>query len=194
MTKTTTSNAAVTKIDKHFINGQWVAPGQGAKVHTVLNPATEQPATEVTLGTAADVDQAVAAARQAFVSFSATTKAERLALLKRIREEYLKRMPEIGRSLSEEMGAPISMSTTAQAGSGVGHLDATMAVLEKFEFSESTGQNRVDFEPIGVVALITPWNWPINQAMAKIAPALAAGNTIVFKPSEQTPGSANILT
>lgn len=182
----------INKIDKHFIDGQWIA-GSGQGVHVILNPATEEPVTEVTLGTPAEVDLAVAVARRAFPGFSETTRAERLALLGRIREEFAKRMADIGRSLSEEMGAPISMATTAQAGSGIAHLDATIAALEGFDFSESTGENHVEYEPIGVVALITPWNWPINQAVAKIAPALAAGNTIVFKPSEQTPGSANIL-
>src|SRR5690606_16285400 len=125
--------------------------------------------------------------------YSQTSKEERLALLKRIQEEYAKRIPDIAKAISEEMGAPISIASTAQSGSGMGHIGATIAALENFEFVESTGQNRVLHEATGIVALITPWNWPMNQIVAKVAPALAAGNCVILKPSEQTPGSAHIF-
>jgi aldehyde dehydrogenase (NAD+) len=177
---------------KHYIGGQWVE-SEGGRRHVVINPATEEPVSEVVLGTAADVDKAVVAARAAFETFSHTTKEERLALLGRIIEEYKKRIPDIAQAISEEMGCPISVASTAQSGSGLGHLAAALEALQNFEFEESTGQNKVVFEPIGVVALITPWNWPMNQIVAKVAPCLAAGNCAILKPSEQTPGSAAIF-
>jgi len=177
---------------KHFINGQWVESEGGGR-HVVVNPATEEPVSEVVLGTAADVDKAVAAARAAFETFSQTSKEERLALLGRIVEEYKKRIPDIAKAISEEMGCPISMASTAQSGSGLGHLGSAIEALKGFEFEESTGKNKVVYEPIGVVGLITPWNWPMNQIVAKVAPALAAGNAVILKPSEQTPGSAAIF-
>jgi aldehyde dehydrogenase (NAD+) len=178
--------------DLHYIDGQWV-PSIGGTRHDVVNPATEEVVSTVTLGTAADVDAAVKAARKAFESFSQTSKADRLALIGRIAEEYGKRVPDIAKAISEEMGAPISIAQTAQAGSGMGHLMSTLGALEGFEFEESTGKNKVVYEPIGVVALITPWNWPMNQIVAKVAPAIAAGNSVILKPSEQTPGSAAIF-
>lgn len=177
---------------KHYIGGEWVA-SEGGSTKTVINPATEAPVSDVVMGTAADVDKAVKAAREAFKSFSQTTREERIALLKRISEEYGKRMGDIAKAITEEMGCPISTSSTAQAGSGMGHIGSTIAALEAFEFTETTGKNFVQYEPIGVVALITPWNWPMNQIVAKVAPALAAGNTVVLKPSEQTPGSGQIF-
>jgi aldehyde dehydrogenase (NAD+) len=177
---------------KHYIGGKWV-DSIGGKRHQVVNPATEEPASEVTLGTAADLDSAVKAARAAFESFSQTSKQERVALLQRIAAEYQKRVPDIAKAISEEMGAPMSIASTAQSGSGLAHIGSTIEALQGFEFEESTGKNKVVFEPIGVVALITPWNWPMNQIVAKVAPALAAGNTVILKPSEQTPGSANIF-
>jgi aldehyde dehydrogenase (NAD+) len=177
---------------KHYINGQWT-DSVGGRLHTVLNPATEQPVSEVMLGTTADVDLAVKAARAAFESFSQTTKEERMALLGRVIEGYKARIGDIAKAISEEMGAPISLAQTAQAGSGMGHLGATLEALKNFDLEESTGKNKVVFEPIGVVALITPWNWPMNQICAKVAPAIAAGNCVILKPSEQTPGCAHIF-
>ena len=177
---------------KHYINGQWT-DSVGGRLHTVLNPATEQPVSEVMLGTAADVDVAVKAARAAFDSFSQTSKEERMALLGRVIEGYKARIGDIAKAISEEMGAPISLAQTAQAGSGMGHLGATLEALKNFDLEESTGKNKVVFEPIGVVALITPWNWPMNQICAKVAPAIAAGNCVILKPSEQTPGCAHIF-
>jgi aldehyde dehydrogenase (NAD+) len=177
---------------KHYIGGQWVE-SEGGKRHEVINPATEQPASEVMLGSAADVDKAVKAARDAFETFSQTSREERMALLERIIGAYKARMGDIAQAISEEMGCPISTASTAQSGSGMGHLAATLETLKNFEFEESTGKNKVMREPIGVVALITPWNWPMNQTVAKVAPAIAAGNCVILKPSEQTPGSGAIF-
>lgn len=177
---------------KHYIDGQWV-DSIGGKKHVVTNPATEEPASEVILGTAEDVDVAVKAARKAFVGFAETTREERVALLEKIVGEYQKRIPDIAQAITEEMGCPISTSSTAQSGSGLGHLASTIQALKDFDFEVSTGKNSVVHEPIGVVALITPWNWPMNQIVAKVAPAIAAGNTVILKPSEQTPGSAAVF-
>ncbi len=177
---------------QHYIDGAWV-DSDGGTPQQVINPATEEPVSEVTLGTAADVDKAVAAAQRAFETFSQTSKDERVALLERIVAEYKARMGDMARAISEEMGAPISMSSTAQVGAGLGHLMAGVEALKGFEFEEKVGNNLVLREPIGVVALITPWNWPLNQIAAKVAPALAAGNCVILKPSEQTPGSAFIF-
>ncbi len=177
---------------KQYINGQWV-DSNGGQRYEVTSPATEQPCTEITLGTSADVDNAVQAAQGAFESFSQTSVEERLELLGRIVEEYKKRGPEIAAAISEEMGCPISISQTAQVGAGIGHFMSTMDALKNFQFEEQVGSNRVVHEPIGVVALITPWNWPMNQIVAKVAPALAAGNTMILKPSEECPGSGAIF-
>ena len=177
---------------QHYIDGQWV-DSDGGKRHQVINPANEEPCTEITLGTQADVDKAVAAARRGFESFSQTSVEDRVALLERIVAVYKRRMPDIARAISTEMGAPISFATGAQAPTGLGHLKNTLAALRGFEFEERIGGARVVHEPIGVVAMITPWNWPINQIAAKVAPALAAGNCMVLKPSEETPACAAIL-
>lgn len=177
---------------KHYINGQWV-DSEGGKRHDVINPATEEACTEITLGTEADVNKAVAAAKAAFDAFSQTSKEERIALLERIVAEYQKRAPEIAAAITNEMGCPISVSQTAQVGSGIGHFMTTINALKTFEFEEQVGENKVVHEAIGVVALITPWNWPMNQIVAKVAPAIAAGTTMVLKPSEECPGSAAIF-
>jgi aldehyde dehydrogenase (NAD+) len=175
-----------------YIDGAWVE-SEGGSRHQVISPATEEPISETTLGTEADVEKAVAAARRAFETYGQTSKEERIALLERIVAEYKARMPAMARAISEEMGAPITLSSTAQVGAGLGHLLAGIEALKRFEFEEKVGNNLVVREGIGVVALITPWNWPLNQICAKVAPALAAGNTVVLKPSEQTPGSAAIF-
>ncbi len=177
---------------QHYIDGRWV-DSEGGQRHDVVNPATEEVVSTVILGTAADVDKAVAAARRAFESFSQTSRGERVALLERIVEAYKARMPEMAQAISEEMGAPIALAQTAQCGSGLGHLMSTVLALKSFAFEEATGKSRVAYEPIGVVALITPWNWPLNQIAAKVAPAIAAGNCVILKPSEQTPGSAALF-
>ncbi len=177
---------------KHYINGEWVDSIGGTR-HEVISPSTEEACTEITLGTAADVDAAVAAARTAFKTWSQSSREDRLALMGRILEEYKKRIPELTRSMANEMGAPVSFASTAQVGAGMGGFMGTMAALKDFAFSEQHGANTVVYEPIGVVGMITPWNWPLNQIALKVAPALAAGNTMVLKPSEECPGNAAIL-
>lgn len=178
---------------KHYIDGAWVESEGGAR-HEVINPATEAPVAEITLGSAADVDKAVAAARRAFESFSRTKVAERIALIERVLEAYKARAADMAEAISLEMGAPLSLAKTAQVGSGIGHLLSAARALEEFQFEEQIGNSLVVHEPIGVVALITPWNWPLNQIVSKVAPALAAGCTMVLKPSEEAPGCAAIFT
>lgn len=175
-----------------YINGAWVE-SEGGRRHEVINPATEQAVSEITLGSEADVDRAVAAARKAFASYSRTPLDERKALLDRIIEGYKARSGNLAQAISEEMGAPIGFATAAQVPAGLGHLIATRKALDEFQFEETVGKAKVVHEPIGVVAMITPWNWPLNQITAKVAPALAAGNTMILKPSEETPGSAAIF-
>jgi aldehyde dehydrogenase (NAD+) len=177
---------------QNYINGQWVDSIGGTR-HQVINPATEEPCTEITLGTKADVDAAVAAAKAAFVSYSQTTREERLALLGRIVEEYQKRIPDLVQSMAKEMGAPVSLGAAAQAPAGLGGFLGTIPALESFSFSEQHGANTVVYEPMGVIGMITPWNWPLNQIALKVAPALAGGNTMVLKPSEECPGNAAIF-
>jgi len=177
---------------QHYIDGQWVA-SDGGKRHEVINPATEEPCTVITLGTAADVDKAVAAARKAFPGFSRTSVADRLAMLNRIADLYKVRMGDMAQAISEEMGAPISFATAAQAPTGLGHFKSAARALKDFQWEEEVRGARVVHEAIGVVGLITPWNWPINQIAAKVAPCIAAGNTMILKPSEECPTSAVIL-
>jgi len=177
---------------KHYIDGAWV-DSQGGRRHDVINPATEQPCSEITLGTPADVDTAVAAARAAFETLSQTSVAERAALLERIIAEYKKRIPDLAQAVSREMGAPIGFAMAAQVPAGLGHFLSTLKALNAFQFEERLGRSRVVHEPLGVVAMITPWNWPLNQITAKVAPALAAGDTMILKPSEESPGCAVIL-
>ncbi|WP_419807260.1 aldehyde dehydrogenase family protein [Sphingomonas sp.] len=177
---------------QQFIDGQWV-DSDGGHRHEVINPATEQAVTEVTLGTAADVDKAVAAARRAFETFSQTSVEERVALLERIIEGYKARIPDLAKAVSEEMGAPIGFAQAAQVPAGLGYFMNTLAALKEFKWDERVGKARVVHEPLGVVALITPWNWPLNQICAKVAPALAAGDTMILKPSEEAPSNAMIL-
>ena len=177
---------------KHYIDGAWV-DSDGGTTWQVIDPSTEQPCTEITLGTAADVDKAVAAARRAFETWSQTSVEERQALLTRIMTEYKARIPDLAKAISTEMGAPMGLATMAQAPTGLGHFAATAKALATFEFEETIGKARVVHEPLGVVAMITPWNWPLNQICAKVAPALAAGDTMILKPSEEAPGCAVIL-
>ncbi|TJW92363.1 MAG: aldehyde dehydrogenase family protein, partial [Mesorhizobium sp.] len=142
---------------------------------------------KISVGSKADVDRAVAAAKAAFPAFSQTSKAERLKLLKRILEVYNERYEDIAQAVSQEMGAPITWARQAQAWAGRAHMEATIRALEDYEFSEKRGTTMVVKEPIGVCALITPWNWPLNQIVCKVAPAIAAGCTVVLKPSEIAP-------
>lgn len=177
---------------KHFIGGQWVE-SDGGRPYQVIDPSTEQASTEIVLGSQADVNRAVAAARRAFAGYSQTSVAERIALLERIIVEYQARIPDLAKATSIEMGAPISFAAAAQAPAGLGFLIGTLQALEAFKFEDRVGNSRIVHEPIGVVAMITPWNWPLNQICAKIAPALAAGDTMILKPSEESPSCAMVL-
>ncbi len=174
---------------KFYINGDWVKPS-GTQTIDVINPATEEVCQTIAAGNAQDVDRAVAAARRAFASYSQTTKAERVALLKRILEVYLSRLDEMAAAISDEMGAPLIMAKDSQAYCGSAHIEATIKALEEMEFEQPRGQTVVVREAIGVCGLITPWNWPMNQIASKVAPALAAGCTMVLKPSELAPTNA----
>jgi aldehyde dehydrogenase (NAD+) len=174
---------------KFFIDGEWVDP-RSTDTLDVINPATEQPIATIALGGPADVDAAVAAADRAFVTFSRTSKEERVALLESVIDVYKAHIGEIARIVSLEMGAPLALAQGAQAPAGLGHLMATLAALKSRDFEERVGTTTVVYEPVGVCALITPWNWPLNQIGAKVAPALAAGCTVVLKPSEIAPLNA----
>ncbi|MFN7174404.1 MAG: aldehyde dehydrogenase family protein [Thermaurantiacus tibetensis] len=175
---------------RFYIDGAWVEPAPGWQPLEVINPATEEPMGRVALGTAADVDRAVAAARAAFPAFSRTSRAERLELLGAIAAEYQKRYAEIAAVITEEMGAPAWLAMQAQAALGLAHLQTAMAVLRDYRFEEERGTTLLLKEPIGVCGFITPWNWPINQIACKVAPALAVGCTMVLKPSEVAPFNA----
>jgi len=177
---------------KFYINGTWVDPVVPNRI-AVINPATEEVVTEISGGSAADVDKAVAAAKAAFKTYSRTSHKDRLALLKRCLEIYNRRYDEIAEACTKEMGAPIGFSKEAQVFVGQGHFQALIDKFETFEFYETRGTTRVVKEPIGVCGLITPWNWPLNQIVCKVAPALAAGCTMVLKPSEIAPGNALIF-
>jgi aldehyde dehydrogenase (NAD+) len=174
---------------KFYIDGKWVDPAV-PKEFKVINPATEEVAGVISMGSAKDVDLAVAAARRAFDSYAQTSRAERRELLEGILAGYTKRYAEIGDAIREEMGAPTKLAQGSQAGIGVGHLKAMIDLLPTFQFEQRHGPSRLVLEPVGVCALITPWNWPINQVAAKVVPALAAGCAMVLKPSEFSPFSA----
>ncbi|WP_374654788.1 aldehyde dehydrogenase family protein [Dongia sp.] len=178
---------------KFYIDGEWVNPVKPATLD-VINPATEEAYVKISVGTAADVDRAVAAAKAAFPKFAATSKAERLKLLRRILGIYNERSEDIARAVSDEMGAPMSWARDAQTWAGRVHLEATIKSLEDFEFEHQRGATRIVKEPIGVAALITPWNWPLNQIVCKVAPAIAAGCTMVLKPSEIAPISGIVFS
>ena len=178
---------------KFYINGAWVDPVT-PKTLAVINPATEQAAGHISMGSAADVDNAVMAARAAFGSYSQTSVDERVALLERVIVEYQKRYGDMAVAITEEMGAPVLLAQKAQAAMGIGHLQSALGVLKHYAFQELRGSTMVVKEPIGVCALITPWNWPVNQIACKVAPALAVGCTMVLKPSEIAPFSAQIWT
>jgi aldehyde dehydrogenase (NAD+) len=174
---------------RFYIDGAWVNPVSG-KTLPVVNPATEEAMYNIALGSAADVDKAVAAARLAFESFSMTSREDRIALLTRVIKAYQSRIKEIGAAVSDEMGAPLLFAERLQAGAGLGHLTNTLEVLKTYPFEERLDSAMIVREPVGVVGMITPWNWPLNQIACKVAPALAAGCTMVLKPSEYTPTSA----
>lgn len=176
-----------------YINGKWVNPTTPHDFD-VINPATEEVCARISLGSEADVNKAVAAAKTAFESFSRTSRQERIELLEACVAVYKKHYMEIADAIREEMGAPQSLANTAQAYCGQGHLEEALKVLRTFEFEEELGEHRLFKEPIGVCGLITPWNWPVNQISCKVAPALAVGCTMVLKPSEVAPLSAYIFT
>ncbi|HSW03851.1 aldehyde dehydrogenase family protein [Aquabacterium sp.] len=178
---------------KFYINGSWVDPVAAKRIE-VINPATESAAGHISMGSAADVDRAVKAARAAFASYSQTSVDERVALLERIIAEYQKRYADMAAAITEEMGAPAVLAQKAQAAMGIGHLQAALGVLKSYHFQELRGTTMLAKEPIGVCGLITPWNWPVNQIACKVAPALAVGCTMVLKPSELSPFSAQIWT
>ena len=175
-----------------YINGEWTEPTE-PHPFDVINPATEEPVGQINLGTAADVNKAVQAARAAFEVFCETSREERLALFDRIIEAYKARYDEIAETISLEMGAPLAFSKAAQAATGVAHFRQAREILEAFRFEQRRGETCILKEPVGVCGFITPWNWPINQTVCKVAPALAAGCTIVLKPSEIAPLNACIL-
>jgi aldehyde dehydrogenase (NAD+) len=174
---------------KFYIDGKWVEP-HSKQTLDVLNPANEEVIATIVLGDQEDVNRAVAAAKRAFQTFSRTTVAERAALLEKIIAAYQKKIPEIAATVSKEMGAPLSLANAAQAPAGLGHLMYTLNALKSFEWEKDVGRSRVVHEPIGVCALITPWNWPLNQIAAKVGPAIAAGCTMVLKPTEIAPLNA----
>jgi aldehyde dehydrogenase (NAD+) len=175
-----------------YIDGQWVDPVL-ANPFEVINPATEEVCGHISLGSAEDVDKAVAAAVRAAPAFAQSTREERMQLLQSILDVYARRHDEVAAAIMEEMGAPWSLAKHAQAASGPQHIAATLKVLKDFEFEEDQGSTRIMKEAIGPCALITPWNWPINQIAVKVAPALAAGCTMVLKPSEIAPFDAMIF-
>jgi aldehyde dehydrogenase (NAD+) len=177
---------------KFLIDGKWVDPVT-PKYLDVINPATEEPFAQIALGSAADVDLAVKAARGAFDAYSSTSIQERIEFFSKALEIFKHRQPEIAAVVTREMGSPITFSMEAQTATCVAHFEAIIEILSKYEFEEMSGTTNIVKEAIGVVGLITPWNWPINQIVCKVLPALAAGCTIVLKPSEVAPLDATIF-
>ncbi len=176
-----------------YINGKWFKPTQ-RKTIDVINPATEEPYATISMGTSTDVDAAVIAASEAFPSWSQTSAVQRIDILDKIIAGIKARAEELANAISSEMGAPISFARTAQVGTGIAHFTTARELLRGYEFEQDRGKSRIVKEPIGVCGFITPWNWPLNQVACKIAPALAAGCTMVIKPSEMSPVSAYILS
>ena len=181
---------------KHYINGEWVISIDGREM-PVENPSTEKKIATITMGGVADTDAAVAAAKAAFPTWAATDPLNRIAALERLMEVYKTRAEDMAQAISREMGAPITLAKTAQVGSGAGHLKNTIRTAKAFVFERPLGDHApgdmIIHDPVGVCALITPWNWPMNQVMLKVAPALAAGCTVVLKPSELSPLSSILL-
>jgi aldehyde dehydrogenase (NAD+) len=177
---------------RFYINGEWVDPINSVPFE-VINPATEEAIGAISLGSAADVDHAVAAARAALPGYSQTSKRERIAMLRRIIEVYRTRFSEIVQTISMEMGSPLWFSREIQAATALDHFAQAIEVLDTYDFEFLQGRTLISREPIGVCGFITPWNWPIQQIVCKLAPALAAGCTVVVKPSELAPLSPLIL-
>ena len=177
---------------KFFINGDWITP-DGNETIEVVNPATEKPFVSVTSGTPADVDRAVEAARRAFPDYSRWSVKQRLELLESIRDAYKRHFDEIAQAISDDMGAPLDLARGYQTKLGYAHIKSAIKALLNFRFEYSEEDMILRHEPIGVCGLITPWNWPMNQVAAKVMPALAAGCTMVLKPSEESPLDAMIF-
>jgi aldehyde dehydrogenase (NAD+) len=177
---------------KFYIDGRWVDPVE-PKTAELINPATEQVSGRIALGSPADVDAAVAAARRAFATWSVTSVQERVEVMEAILAEYLKRETELGEAVMEEMGAPRSLACGFHTLLGKGHLSTAIEVLKTYKFEEERGVTMIRKEPIGVCGLITPWNWPMNQTVVKVAPALATGCTMILKPPQLAAYSAQIL-
>ena len=179
-------------LSKFYIDGDWVDPIEPNSI-PVINPASEESIGNVSIGSKEDVDKAVQAARNAFQSFSKTLVSERVELLTEIRNIYKKRFDDIATAIQTEMGAPNSLARGSQATVGLSHLKTAIRVLENHKFEFKHGSYIVRHEPIGVCGLITPWNWPINQVVSKLAPCLASGCTAVLKPSEIAPLSSMVI-
>ena len=178
---------------KFYINGEWVDP-VSPKTLNVINPANEEIISEISLGSEEDVNKAVAAAKKAFLTFSLTSREERLELFEKIMDVYKKRMPDLAKAITNEMGAPVNLANNAQAPAGLGHLNKAYKALKEYKFETEINTTIIRKEPVGVCGLITPWNWPINQIACKVGPALAAGCTMILKPSEVAPLSAIIFS
>jgi len=180
----------LTAENRLYIDGRWVEPIEPGRWITVINPATEEPVAQVVAGTDADIDAAVQAAHRAFPGYSQTTREERLALLESLLAAYRRRLPDIAAAMTTEVGIPKSFCEPVQANIGERHLETVISVLKDYPFEVEWGSTQIIREPVGVCALIAPWNWPMNQVMVKVAPALAAGCTMVLKPSQYSPLSA----
>ena len=176
-----------------YIDGKWVEPSNNNYLD-VINPANEEVITKISLGNESDVNKAVKAAKNAFNTYSTTSREERLSILERIMDVYKKRMPDLSSAITSEMGAPVNLSNAAQAPAGFGHLKKAYNALKNYKFEYEMNSTLIRKEPVGICGLITPWNWPINQISCKVAPALAAGCTMVLKPSEIAPLSAIIFS
>ena len=177
---------------KFYIDGAWVDPAIPSTLG-VVNPATEQTFAQISLGSPQDVDRAARAARRAFATYSETTVEERLGYLRKIIAGFKARLPELARTMTLEMGSPITFATERQATVALFHFEEALRVLADYKFEEKMGSGIVRREPIGVCGLITPWNWPLNQVASKVAPALATGCTVVLKPSEIAPLSSMLF-
>ena len=182
---------------KFYINGKWVSPKSNKSIQ-VINPATEEVCAEISLGSKEDVNDAVLSAKEAFKTWAFSSKKERLEPLEKLYELYKKRWADSAETITTEMGAPKDFSTKLQAGTGAAHIKTFIRYLKEFDFEKPLGEHaknqRLIYEPKGVCALITPWNWPMNQTCLKVMPALASGCTMILKPSEVAPLSAMILT
>ncbi len=173
---------------QHYINGRFVNPCADAGRFAVINPATEERIAEILMGSAADADIAVRAARAAFAAYSMTTVAERIALMQRLEAAYKRRYSEMASAITAEMGAPHDLSFNSQAECGPGHIGATIKAAQELDWEVPSGpRGRVVREPVGVCVLITPWNWPMNQIAAKVPPALLAGCPVGLDPREPAP-------